>query len=384
MLTSLASDELLASRASKRERLSTDQLSNPRVSHPGTRYGSQSRGVTPYVEPSTLHSTYGPPIPSWSHMAPFDVLIKQEPHERDMSGIHLSVRHTLPPYFNKLQDTEDYMGDCEEMEDVESTDASKLKGVFWPGMDMFDSATPDARRKRNQKKSTNVLERLEAMSQEIQPTEVVYNRAGNVRKIRIIDGVADPGSSPLSGEEPPPKPLRKTARRKALGELDANVQRRPRKSVKQATQAGHNASGIGLDLGQGKKKRKAKEVKVHTDDANRPASFGQAKNLERLLESYDPKDRENIPPNPYRDQPQVDPFACSEDLSSAHHNYGGVLTGSHDGTILAPFSMDGQYSAAWDFLGRDLDEPLTNPLYMSGCHSQDDDERTISAAPSDK
>jgi hypothetical protein len=52
------------------------------------------------------------------------------------------------------------------------TESTKLKGVYWPGMDLFDSATPEMRRKRNQKKDSSVVEQLELNSQDVEATEI--------------------------------------------------------------------------------------------------------------------------------------------------------------------------------------------------------------------
>ena len=43
-------------------------------------------------------------------------------------------------------------------------DIARLKGDIWPGMDIFDLATLEMRRKRNQKKATSVIIQLQATS----------------------------------------------------------------------------------------------------------------------------------------------------------------------------------------------------------------------------
>lgn len=91
-------------------------------------------------------------------------------------------------------------------EDSKDTDYSRLKGILWPGMDIFDSATPNMKRKRNQKKSTDVASRLEAISKEVEATEVVYSNHGDFHKARPITGFPHSDSSPLKGESlPSPK-----------------------------------------------------------------------------------------------------------------------------------------------------------------------------------
>lgn len=72
--------------------------------------------------------------------------------------------------------------------------AIKLKGVFWPGMDLFDSATPEQKKRRNQKKEVKVLKNLMAISEEVVPVQVSYYANGEVRESRDIFG-------PLSDNE---------------------------------------------------------------------------------------------------------------------------------------------------------------------------------------
>ena len=75
-------------------------------------------------------------------------------------------------------------------------DTAKLKGVLWPGMSLFDSATPTARRKRNQKKDASILEQLECNSMDVEPTEMVWFADGILKKQKRISGMVDSSSSP--------------------------------------------------------------------------------------------------------------------------------------------------------------------------------------------
>lgn len=72
--------------------------------------------------------------------------------------------------------------------------AIKLKGVFWPGMDLFDSATPEQKKRRNQRKEVKVLKNLMAISEEVVPLQVSYYANGDIRESRDIFG-------PLSDNE---------------------------------------------------------------------------------------------------------------------------------------------------------------------------------------
>lgn len=75
-------------------------------------------------------------------------------------------------------------------------DSAQLKGVLWPGMDLFDSATAEMKRMRNQRKNSNVMRQMMATSAEIEPAEISYFADGEFRGSRDIFG-------PLSGENSP-------------------------------------------------------------------------------------------------------------------------------------------------------------------------------------
>ena len=85
-----------------------------------------------------------------------------------------------------------------------SSDSTTLKGVLWPGMDLFDSATPEMKRMRNQRKDDSVLEHMIATSNEVEPNEIVYHPTGEVHHTRDIFGPLSPFStenSPVSGQK---------------------------------------------------------------------------------------------------------------------------------------------------------------------------------------
>lgn len=101
-------------------------------------------------------------------------------------------------------------------------ESPKLKGVFWPGMDLFDAATEDMRRRRNQKKDGSTLKHMERTSGLVMPAEAIYSPGGTWQKTRVITGNVD-DTSPLRGETPVPKPVRR--RREPLAEKDGNSRR---------------------------------------------------------------------------------------------------------------------------------------------------------------
>lgn len=114
----------------------------------------------------------------------------------------------------------------EEEEDEVAAEAAKLKGVLWPGMDIFDSATLEMRKKRNQKKDVSVVENLEYNSQGVEPTELVFFQSGDFKKQRKISGRMDLSSSEIEPASPSP-PQRRNATRPVLAELDTNSSAAP-------------------------------------------------------------------------------------------------------------------------------------------------------------
>jgi hypothetical protein len=86
---------------------------------------------------------------------------------------------------------------ADDAENETEKEVSKLKGIYWPGMDLFDSATADMKRMRNQKKDGTALQQMKRSSAEIEPTEWIFNADGEFRRARdIFDESTE--SSPVS------------------------------------------------------------------------------------------------------------------------------------------------------------------------------------------
>lgn len=82
-----------------------------------------------------------------------------------------------------------------DVDDGGGGDASKLKGTIYPGMGLFDAATPLQKRKRNQKKHASVVRNMEITSASIGQEEEVWDitmsevtRTRNVYDSPSIDG----------------------------------------------------------------------------------------------------------------------------------------------------------------------------------------------------
>ncbi|TVY27396.1 hypothetical protein LHYA1_G004193 [Lachnellula hyalina] len=101
-------------------------------------------------------------------------------------------------------------------------DSAQLKGALWPGMDLFDSATPEMKRMRNQRKDVNVMRQMKARSAEIEPAEISYFADGEFRASRDIFGPLSDAESPA--KDPTPKRQRRT-RKPTLKEVSINAPR---------------------------------------------------------------------------------------------------------------------------------------------------------------
>lgn len=161
----------------------------------------------------------------------------------------------------------------EEVDETIVADSSRLKGVFWPGMDIFDSATPEAKRKRNQRKDVSVIEKLEQDSTIVQATENVWSpQGGNLKKTLPITGLPEEDdefmSSPLKPS--PRKYPRRQRQRAALAELDGEqqgtLQTRTRSAYGQLAARDEKLEAQ-LSYGAGRKKRR---IQIHEDEEDAP------------------------------------------------------------------------------------------------------------------
>ncbi|KAG9997393.1 hypothetical protein KCU78_g16971, partial [Aureobasidium melanogenum] len=122
---------------------------------------------------------------------------------------------SLMPRKRKVKAETPHTGEVDEHDD---DDTSKLKGIVWPGMGLFDAATPELKKKRNQKKDVSVSDRLATMSEGIQKEELIFSPYGSLCKKRIISGQPQPEDDLLPGEELLVRPtkVKKAPRKKPL------------------------------------------------------------------------------------------------------------------------------------------------------------------------
>ena len=107
-----------------------------------------------------------------------------------------------------------------------------LKGVKWPGMSLFDTASLEAQRRRNQRKDESILEQMENNSAAVQQLERIYWPDGALKMERLITGNVE--SSPPRETTPPLISTRKQrtkSSRSVLTDLSTNgpkIGRKPR------------------------------------------------------------------------------------------------------------------------------------------------------------
>jgi hypothetical protein len=130
------------------------------------------------------------------------------------------VKRTPLPSSPPVRQTRDVEPKVEEVDTTKVTpnNYSKLKGIIYPGMDLFDAATPDEARRRNQKKDVSIVKNLENRSKLVQPTETVYGGDWDMKKQRHIDELED-NSSLIEGETPITNPKAKPRSRKRAPRL---------------------------------------------------------------------------------------------------------------------------------------------------------------------
>lgn len=117
---------------------------------------------------------------------------------------------------------------------AESIQPPVLKGIKWPGMSIFDSASLEAQRLRNQKKDGSILEQMEHNSGVVEQMERIYWPDGSLKQERLITGNVE--SSPMKEPTPPPKRQRTKAKKAVLKDLSVNVPRQPRQARKSSGQ----------------------------------------------------------------------------------------------------------------------------------------------------
>jgi hypothetical protein len=305
------------------------------------------------------------------------------------------VRRPRYPYNTEdscaVVDDDDVMDEpVNTLDPTAASECTKLKGVYWPGMDLFDSATPEMRRKRNQKKDISVVEQLEVNSREVDATELIFTPQGTFKKQRRISSSEcdDEEDSPVRGDSPRPY-----LTRPALANLDVNVRRRSRQTNRSlpfpyATRSQYNndqgrSEYDFLDRAPARKKR---AFEVFPDDE---ISFAQPAAFNYLTAGYH---RHQASPTPAPAQPlpayktynDFYPHESKENIMPAYHQ--PVLDHHPHHHHRQPSGF--HYHTYAYGLGHDQHAfQYQNHLYMNNAYYQQspddaDDQRTVTAPPS--
>ncbi|CAD0091420.1 unnamed protein product [Aureobasidium vineae] len=309
---------------------------------------------------------------------------------------------SLMPRKRKVKNQTPHVGDVDDEDE-----SSKLKGVVWPGMGLFDAATPELKKKRNQKKDVSVNDRLATMSEGIQKEELIFSSSGTPLKRRVISGQPQPEEDLLPGEELPPRPSKaKRAPRKKpldgkksledkkpLKEKDHNTGTKPnlrlkakKKARKQQPVAAANAdTQEWSDLKEEvpRKTTRNKRKKAPIDEAEEEgetqiemeeATFEQPVVMTHLNSEY------QHAPMYVAAAPMGFRAAEPTYMNMTGQSYYQFPAGQNN-----PFSYDPSPLATWDYFGYGMGSSIANPLFTGmygGSFDDDDDEDnegTISA-----
>ncbi len=112
-------------------------------------------------------------------------------------------------------------GQSPQLSEASGAHLLRLKGPHYPGMALFDSASPNSQRLRNQKKEHSLLASMERNSDMVEPIEQIYFPEWTLKKARVITGNVE--SSPIQEVTPKPKRRRAKLGKIALGELSTNI-----------------------------------------------------------------------------------------------------------------------------------------------------------------
>ncbi|KAL6708672.1 hypothetical protein ACN47E_002368 [Coniothyrium glycines] len=265
------------------------------------------------------------------------------------------------------------------------SESTKLKGVYWPGMDIFDSATPEMRRKRNQKKDSSVVEQLELNSLEVEATELIFTPQGSFKRQRRISCSESDEEGELDIKIESPDPVR---RRTALAYLDANIrgQRQQKRPAFFRDLHGQyddqNCAGFGLSQGSRISKRKLFEV---FQDQCEEVAFSQPAHLNYLTAGFTHKQPQYAVAATTAYKYHDDPFSFENKENAAAMFHHPAI-----GNLHAQQSNNYHYAGYLHDLGHGHGHGSdhTGPqfhgyMYSANEHDQhEDDQRTLTAPPS--
>lgn len=208
----------------------------------------------------------------------------------------------------------------------------ELKGVYYPGMSLFDSASPEAQRKRNQRKNDSIIAQIERESREVECNEYIYWPDGSLKMCRFITG--DVQSSPFKEDTPPPPPPKRGRGRKPKA-LNATVsKRKPRTAIKSQAPQPVQANPL-------KRETAMVDLLDLPEGVSHPWSYGHSLTGTKTHEDEDEWLLNMGEPNLRRHQPAQDRLIAG---SPATYSFADSLT-THLNPLTTVFEQqDGQYT----------------------------------------
>ncbi|KAK0630053.1 hypothetical protein B0T17DRAFT_635673 [Bombardia bombarda] len=185
----------------------------------------------------------------------------------------------------------------ETLED-DNDPSKQLKGIKYPGMGIFDSASELQKRRRNQRKDESVLRQMQVTSFGIEPNEVVWNEVGEYQRTRDIYASPSVEGTPERDLEEEPQKKRKPRRATAARFTAAARPRQTRSSTKNPR---NNSTA--------KKKSNRTEELSHNpmeSDVRRTSSHSHGS-----VESYDV----------FHDHPQLSPLGSESPLKDSGYDF---------------------------------------------------------------
>ena len=344
---------ILAPRAPRRPHNLRESTLDPQLDRIVIKQEPKSRSTTPTVpfalDPATASRAFEPPMQAWSpfvdspltqETSAFDSLYNTpttDSFEEEMPTKKQAKGRKKVRNLSGSQPSVDMVDGEVEYDPID--DKLTLKGVIWPGMDLFDSATVEMKRKRNQKKDHSVLENLMANSQVIEPTESIFDGEGfELRRERYVTGNPneDDGLSPLPGEQSPgsdstasPKPKKKRAPRKPRAPLAKKEANTGRITSRRRAEPHHPPFGNttrrapyfdgGADeedeLTYGRQRAPRRGLSIHRDNSGPEITFAQPTSMDVLTSRF---------PNPFQTgsslQPRPDSMIQNGYATDGRHN----------------------------------------------------------------
>jgi hypothetical protein len=297
---------------------------------------------------------------------------------------------SLMPRKRKVKSEVPRTGDADEDDDT-----SKLKGVVWPGMGLFDAATPELKKMRNQKKDISVNENLATMSERVQKEELIFSSSGSFHKKRPITGQPQPEDDVLPGEELPDRPPKaKRAPRKKSSEDKPLEDKKPLKGKDPSTRMKPDLPIKPKKRGRKQQSVVAADVDTQEENHSQEEAPRKTKRVKRKRARIDEAEQESEDQIDMKEATFEQPVVMTQLTSGYQHapmyvaaapmgfrpaepNYmAGQSYYQFPADHNNPFSYDQTPMATWDYFGYGMGSSMANPLFsgMYGGSFGDDDE----------